>query len=99
MSAPSSPGGMSSVSAERIGGENRQCAGRMQPLYRLAMSRMAPDRCPDTGRCAEHSRRIEIGSRIADNDAPAERFGARPDHADRLRMAILVTKKAFAGIA
>ena len=42
---------------------------------------------------AEHCRRVEIGSRIADNDAPAKRFSTRPDHRHRLRMAILVHKE------
>ena len=48
---------------------------------------------------AEHRRGIERGQRIADNDAPAERLGARSHHGNGLRMAIGIDEEGFLSVA
>ena len=44
--------------------------------------------------CAEDGGRIKIGGRIADDDGPAKRLGARLDHRHSLRMAVVVDEKS-----
>ena len=91
MSAPSSPGGVSSVSASRSAAdddERRRSRGRRRDAARggRATSPSVPGYCSSTPKTvAPRARRRDV----ADDDCDAERLRARAHHGDRLRMAVV----------
>ena len=86
ISAPSSPGEASSVSASgsaaMIASAPLACSAAIagaQVAHRAGAARILQQR-------AEHLGLVEIGEGIADDKFPAQRLGAGAQHRDRLRM-------------
>ena len=80
---------------QRIGGNHGNRAGGMELRdgFGEVVTVAVDARILEQG--AENLRRIEIGKRVADHDAPAERLSARFYDCNRLRQAVAVDKECF----
>ncbi len=79
---------------KRIGRHHRNCATGVESRDGVAVvddmavrSRILEDRAEDL--CG-----IQIGFRVSNDELPAKRLGARLEHSDRLRMAVLIDEEA-----
>ena len=95
MSAPSSPGEASKVSASRSAATMASAPLSRSDAIAGLMSRTAPDVSGYCSRPPNTSRSGKIGADIAHNKRPSQRLGAGAQHGKRLRMHLAIDKEGF----
>ncbi len=99
-SAPHSPGGVSSVQREQVGGDGHERALRVERARRARAGRA---RAPlDAGVLQEHAEDAlgrQVGLGVADHDLDAERLGPGRHDLDGLRVGVDVDEERVAGLA